>query len=100
MLLFTTVFPLGTFTFVSLEFPFWFLVLFSNSEQKWTSQLVRVSHFTGEETEALRSEELPQVTHLIRIEPYSPDISGSGVAMERGGTGVNLATTYSSNSAL
>ena len=61
--------------------------------------MVRVSHFTGEETEALRSEELPQVTHLIRIEPYSPDTSVSGVAMERRG-GVNLATTYSSNSAL
>lgn len=27
--LFTTVFPLGTFTFVSLEFPFWFLVSIS-----------------------------------------------------------------------
>lgn len=63
MLLFTIVFPLGTFTFVSLEFSFLVSCTVLNSEQKWT-RADRVPHFSGKDTEALSSDGSCSRSHI------------------------------------
>lgn len=61
---------------LSLLFLFSFLsgfLSFFEIQQKWTFELTRVPHFTGEETEALRSDRIAPSHTFNSSKPCSPD---------------------------